>query len=74
MMKKTALALVALVILASCSGDDSDPTGTDAPEPTDAPEQTQAPVATDATDAGAADGVLSVPEEFDTIQDAVDAA
>ncbi len=75
-MKKTALALVAVVILASCGGDDSASTATDAATSTatDAGTSTDAPVATDAVDAGAADGVLSVPEEFATIQEAVDAA
>ena len=75
-MKKTALALVTVVILASCGGDDSASTATDAATSTatDAGTSTDAPVATDAVDAGAADGVLSVPEEFTTIQEAVDAA
>jgi len=81
-MKKTALTLVALVALASCGGSDGNSTdvvGTDASISTDAtadsaPEQTDAPMATDAVNTGAEDGVLAVPEEFDTIQDAVDAA
>jgi hypothetical protein len=71
---------VALVVIASCGSDDGASTATDAAESTDAavatdaPEQTNAPVATDVTNTGAADGVLAVPEEFATIQAAVDAA
>jgi hypothetical protein len=80
-MKKTALALVTVVILASCGGSDDNasdatdaPAGTDAPAATDAPEQTSAPSSTEATNEGADDGVLAVPDEFATIQEAVDAA
>ena len=80
-MKKTALALVTVVILASCGGSDDNasdatdaPAGTDAPAATDAPEQTTAPSSTEATNEGADDGVLAVPDEFATIQEAVDAA
>ncbi len=80
-MKKTVLALAAVVILASCGGSDDGATpstdasvGTDAATGTDAPDQTNAPSSTEATNTGADDGVLSVPDEFDTIQAAVDAA
>jgi hypothetical protein len=51
---------------------DTDPPETDPPA-TDAPADTAAP-ATDAPDEGGADGVLNVPDEFASIQEAVDAA
>ena len=50
------------------------PAETDAPAETEAPAETDAPVETDAPAATDDDGVLNVPDEYDTIQGAVDAA
>ncbi len=83
-----ACALAAGLALAACGGDDDNATGdvadtasgaTDAPPATEPAETTPATDATDATDAPAAtdaeaQGVLHVPEDYDTIQGAVDAA
>ena len=83
LMKKTALALAAVAMLAACGGSDDSsdvttgsesPEATDAPAGTDATETTEGTATTEATNAATADGVLAVPEEFDTIQGAVDAA
>jgi len=77
-MRKVLPVVVALGIAASllsCGGSSDDSSGD--PEPTEAPAQPSAPATdvpvTDSTSAGD-DGVLQVPEEFGSIQEAVDAA
>ena len=80
-MKKTIAAAIAVALLAACGGDDeaADTTtaGTEAPDTTtagtDGPPVTDSMPAPDTTDAGA-EGVLNVPDDFATIQAAVDAA
>lgn len=72
-----AVAITASVLLAACGSDGSSgSTGTDAPQTTDAPQATDAPEATDAPDVTepASDGVRRVPDDYATIQEAVDAA
>lgn len=69
------VALAVLGSLVSCGGSDDESTDSTS-QTTSAPEQTSAP-ATDAPvveDSASDDGVLQVPQEFDTIQAAVDAA
>jgi hypothetical protein len=77
-MKRLSIALLAASLaLVSCGGGDTE--GASTPPPTmassapvsEAP-STDAPAATDS--AGTDDGVLAVPEEYATIQEAVDAA
>ncbi len=80
-MKRIAIGMVIVAGLAACGGSDGGgSTATDAAQATtDAPVETssstEAPGTTEAAmAAGADDGVLAVPEEFDTIQAAIDAA
>ena len=76
MKKYTTLAVAAALVLAACGDERSTTDTTQAPATTVA--ATDAPPATDSmpapeTTAGD-DGVLNVPEDFATIQAAVDAA
>ena len=70
-MKRSISALAGVVLLAvglvSCGGDDSATT-------TDAPSTDVATSEAPATDAPAVEGVLNVPADYPTIQEAVDAA
>lgn len=77
-MKKLLSSLFAFACvgaLAACGG--SDDSSDSSVESSSAPAQTSAPETTevvDVTDGASDDGVLQVPQEFDTIQAAVDAA
>lgn len=77
-MRKVLSSFVAFAFvgaLVACGG--SDDSSDSSAESTTAPAQTSAPETTEAvveTDGASADGVLQVPQEFDTIQAAVDVA
>src|SRR5512144_2294530 len=67
-------AVAAGLVLAACGGDDTNPASsatTTGPATTGAPATTAAP---DTTTASAVPGVRRVPQDYKTIQEAVDAA